>query len=120
MHKMCKMTKWSTYKILAATEGNIYLLDTLKKIGLYTNDVSSFVSKQSMHKNVNTCVDTKVKRITITMHSKLVDALAFPKRLRQRKNSEKKLVLKKYKNKKSLGRRILSDMVLRYKQTKFN
>ena len=80
--------------------------------------MSSFVSKQSMHKKVNVCVDTKVKRIA--MHSKLVDALSFAKRLRQRKNSEKKLVLKKYKDKKSLGMRILSDLVLRYKQTKIN
>ena len=37
---------------LAATEANLHLFSTLKKLGLSTNDVSSFVNKQVIHKKV--------------------------------------------------------------------
>ena len=88
---------WMTLCLLAATEGNIHLFSTLKRKNLSTNDVSSFLSKQTIHKRVNSCVDVKVRKAA--MHSKLVDALAYAKRLRQQRNSLKKQVLKKYLNK---------------------
>ena len=36
-----------TLRKLAVTEGNLYLFTTLKSLGLSTNDVTHFVSKQS-------------------------------------------------------------------------
>ena len=108
---------WKTFSALAATEGNIYLFDALIKRGLATNDVANFVSKQSLHKRKNSCVDDKVSKLA--MKSKLVDALAFAKKLRQDKNVAKKAVLKKYRSQKLKGRNIVSSIVQRYRQTRY-
>ena len=48
----------------------------------------------------------------------LVDALAFAKRLRQKKNKERRLVLRKYKENKSLGKKVISELVQRYRLTR--
>ena len=65
------------YEKLAATEANVYLFKTLKSMNLATNDVTSFVRKQSEIKRVNSSPDTHVMRSA--MKSKLVDALAYVK-----------------------------------------
>ena len=65
---------------LAVTEGNLYLFTTLKRLGLSTNDVSSFVDKQSLHKRVLKSVDNRVRKTA--MQSKIKDAVVFTKRLR--------------------------------------
>ena len=44
-----------TLKKLAATEGNLYLFNTLKGMGLSTNNVTNFVLKQSTCKLSLTC-----------------------------------------------------------------
>ena len=105
---------WNAYKALAEQEGNVYLLSNLKKMGLATNDVWNFVEKQSLHKRVNCSMDTKV--MASAMRSKLVDACAFVKRLRQLKNTLRNRVTRKYHHSKSKGKRIIDDMVKRYKK----
>ena len=71
---------WMTYKALAETEGRVHLFSTLRNMGLATNDIMSFVEKQSMHKRVNRELDNKV--MSSAMKSKLVDACTHMKRLR--------------------------------------
>ena len=107
---------WKTLYALAVTEGKIYLFDTLIKKGLSTNDVTSFVTKQTLHKKVQICVDDKVRKSA--MRSKLSDALAYAKRLRQEKNAAKKQVLKKYRSQKLKGREVLSELIQKYRQTR--
>ena len=107
---------WKTLEILAATEGNIHLFDALIKKGLSTNDVTSFVSKQTIHRKVNLCVDDKVRKLA--MKSKLTDALAFAKRLRQDKNVAKRQVLKKYRSQKLKGKQVVSNLIQKYRQTR--
>ena len=107
---------WLTLKNLAATEAKIYMFHTLIRRGLATNDVQSFSYKQSIHKKVNVGVDHKVRRTA--MQSKLSDALAFACRLRQEKSSLKKRIQRLYRNSKSKGRRILADLLKRYRRTK--
>jgi len=41
------------YEKLAATEAKIFMFDTMKNLGIATNDVWKFVIKQSSHKRVN-------------------------------------------------------------------
>lgn len=62
---------WETLKALAVTEGNIYFLSALKKLGLSTKDVKFFAEKQVCHKRVKKDKDTKVVRSA--MQSKIVD-----------------------------------------------
>ena len=71
---------WGSLKALAVTEGNIFFLTTLKKLGLATKDVRSFVEKQVCHKKVKKVTDTRVLRSA--MQSKITDACAYAKRLR--------------------------------------
>ena len=73
-----------TYEKLARTEANIHVFTTLKELGLATNDILSFANKQTIHKRVLKLPDQKV--IQSALKSKLVDALSFAKRLRQRRN----------------------------------
>ena len=72
-------------KRLAVTEGNIHLFSRLKTLGIGTNDVENFAKKQVYHKKVHTMIDPKVLRVA--MGSKLADACAHAKRLRQQKIS---------------------------------
>ena len=51
----------SVYDRLAATEANIFMFETMKSMGLATNDVSNFVQKQSIHKRVNCQPDYKIQ-----------------------------------------------------------
>ena len=76
-----------TYEKLAETEANVYIFNTLKGMNLATNDVKNFVRKQTIHKRVQTKPDSKVQNAA--MRSKLSDALAFAKRLRQKRNTLK-------------------------------
>ena len=105
-----------TLRKLAVTEGNLHLLTTLKKLGLSTNDVSNFVDKQLIHKKVVTQSDSKVRRVA--MHSKIVDASAYAKRLRQEKNLWRKRLFKKYQGNKSKGRRVMDELLQKYKHQK--
>ena len=107
---------WDTFRALAGTEGKIYMFSTLKALGLATNDVRNFVSKQTMHKKVEMNVDVKLKKSA--MQSKLRDACAYAKRLRQDKNYLRTKVLKKYQNCKSIGKKVVNDMVYRYRKLK--
>ena len=61
-----------TLEKLAATEGNIELFGNLLKLGVATNEVKSFILKQSIHKKVSTKPDFKVQKAIIK--SKLQDA----------------------------------------------
>ena len=104
---------WRTYRALAETEGSVYLLSTLKTLGLATNEVKSFVVNQTVHKKVDGRIDHKVR--SAAMKSKLIDACTHAKRLRQKKNTLKERVAKKYQHMKSKCRRIFENMVKRYR-----
>ena len=58
MHVVASRTKTvegrllETLRGIAVTEANLHLLSMLKKLGLSTNDVSSFVEKQTIHKRL--------------------------------------------------------------------
>ena len=106
---------WKTLKCLAETEGTIHLLSTLKSRGLATNDIRNFVVKQTVHKKILTDVDARVRNCA--MQSKLIDALAHAKRLRQTKNSLKQKILKKYRTK-AKGKRIVKGLVDKYRNLK--
>ena len=105
-----------TYEKLAETESNIYTFNTLKGMNLATNDVKNFVQKQTIHKRVQTKPDFKVQKAA--MRSKLSDALAFAKRLRQRRDTLKSRLVKKFACKRSEGRRVLDNLVTHYKNYK--
>ena len=107
---------WGTLKLLAGTEGNIYLLSTLIKMGLATNDVRHFVFKQTMNRKSNKKVDNKLKRSA--MQSKLNDACSYAKKLRQMKNSLRKKTLHKYLTDGQTGKKVYGDMVKRYRVLK--
>ena len=81
---------WRTLRSLADTEANVYLFSTLRSLGLATNDVRNFVDKQAKHKKMNKLGDSRVKRQC--MQSKLVDAYAYAKKLRQIKSLQKKRI----------------------------
>ena len=76
---------------IAATEANIYIFTTLKSMDLATNDVTSFIVKQTSHKRVNAKPDLKVLRAA--MKSKIDDATAYLKRLRQQRDKFRKKVI---------------------------
>ena len=85
----CQLEKM--YCKIAATEANIELFATLLSLGLATNDVKNFVQKQTIHKRVSSKPDLKVQRLA--MRSKLSDACAHAKRLRQERDALKKRVM---------------------------
>ena len=103
---------------LAVTEGNLHLFSTLRKLGLSTNDVTNFVSKQASHKKVKLEIDAKGR--AAAMKSKIVDASAHAKRLRQEKNLCRQRVLKKYRGNKSLGRKVLDELLTKYRDRKLH
>ena len=84
----------ATYLKLARTEANIFMFTKLKAMNLATNDVTSFVEKQTIHKKASALPDMKVKRAA--MKSKVVDALAYAKRLRMERDVLKKRIAKKF------------------------
>ena len=49
----CRLRR--TFEKIADTEANIHLFETLKRMGLATNDVSNFFKKQENHKRVKSC-----------------------------------------------------------------
>ena len=104
-----------TYELLAVTEANIEMFNTLIKLNLATNDVSNFLKKQTIHKRVDVKPDLKV--LKHAMRSKLTDACAFSKRLRRKRDVLKSRVAKKL-GTNSNGRRVLEDMVKRYRVKK--
>ena len=114
-HKSVEGKLWEVFGAIARTEANMYLFGTLKSLGLCTNDVGNFVSKQRVHKKASLAVDTRVMRSA--MHSKLTDACMHAKRLRQEKNKLKGKVLKKYQDK-NVAKKILSNMVRKYRIVK--
>ena len=85
---------WEAYGDLAVTEANVHFLCKLHQSGLSTNDVKNFAKKQTTHKRTDKSTDHKV--VKSAMKSKVVDALAQAKRIRQQKNLLKKRVEKKY------------------------
>ena len=85
---------WGTFKALAETEGTIHLIITLKNLGLATNEVRSFAMKQVIHNKNSKTLDTKVTYSA--MKSKLSDACAYAKMLRQRKNTQRNRLTRKY------------------------
>ena len=101
-----------TYERLAGAEANVFLFSTLKSMNLATNDVTSFVTKQSTHKRVSKLPDLSVKRAA--MKSKLLDALSFAKRLRQKRDLLRRRVLVKFSSRKSHARDVLSELVDHY------
>ena len=105
---------WVTLRLLAATEGNIHLFNSLKNKNLATNDVSNFIKKQTIHRKVDKREDFKLKKAA--MHSKLVDALSFASRLRQRKKIQRNEVMKFYKERKTYGRKVIKDLVDKYRE----
>ena len=88
----CQLKK--TYELLADTEANIDMFDALIKLNLATNDVLSFINKQTIHKKVVRQPDLKVQKLA--MSSKISDAVAFSKRLRKQRDILKARVSKKY------------------------
>ena len=108
----CRLKR--TYERLAETEANIQLFIKLKGMGLATNDVSSFVKKQVIHKRVIKCPDTKV--LKASMQSKLIDAVAFAKKLRVQRDNEKSKLSKIYSSCKSRGRRVLEALYEHYRE----
>ena len=106
-----------TLSNLAVTEGNsLYLFTTLKRLGLSTNDVSSFVDNQSLHKRILKGVDNRVRKTM--MQSKINDAIVFAKRLRQEKNVLKHRILRKYPENKCRARSIVKDLLQKYRSSK--
>ena len=104
---------WGTFRALAEAEGVVYFLTTLKKLGLATNEVRSFVDKQILHKKMTNSRDSRV--LNSAMRSKVSDACAYAKKLRQTKNILRNRVTRKYRDSKSKCRKILDDMVRRYR-----
>ena len=101
---------------LAVTETNIELFGTLMKLGLATNDVNSFIQKQTSHKKANDRPNFRVQRAA--MRSKLDDACAHARYLRRLRDTLRKRVLKKFSSRKSFCRRLLEDLNVKYKQRK--
>ena len=102
----------STYSKLARTEANIYMFMKLKSMNLATNDVSSFVAKQTTHKKALTAPDMKLRRVA--MKSKIVDALTYAKRLRHERDVLKRRVARKFCTRKAQGRKTCADLVALY------
>ena len=107
---------WETCRALAGTEGNIYLFSTLKSLGLATNDVKHFVEKQTIHKKADKKVDVKLMKSA--MQCKLKDACAHAKRLRQDKNCLRNKVFSKYRNSGTQAKKIVNDIIIRYRNLK--
>ena len=105
-----------TLEKLAVTESNIELFSTLICMGLATNDVKNFVTKQTIHKRVDKSPDLKVQKIS--MKSKLKDACAFAKRLRQQRDVLKRRLARKYSDRKAYGRRMLDSLLEKYRNSK--
>jgi len=105
-----------TYQKLAAAEANIFLLSKLKSMDLATNDVTSFVNKQFVHKRILFKPDVKVQRAA--MHSKLKNALVFTSQLRQERVTLKRKISRKYSNLNTKARRICYELVDFYHKIK--
>ena len=115
--KIVECRLWNTYEKLAATEGNVKLFDACIKMNLATNDVFNFVNKQTIHKRARKGgFDFKVQRAAMT--SKLKDALAYAKKLRQVRDKQKKKLSSKLCSNKSLERTTLKNLADRYKEIK--
>ena len=101
-----------TYHKLAAVEAKIYMFSTLKSMNLSTNDVSSFVNGQTLHKRVLVKPDVKVQKAA--MKSKLLDALMYARTLRRHRDLLKKKISSKYSDSKTKSRKICSELVELY------
>ena len=88
----------------------------LKFMNLATNDVTSFVDKQTIHKKASALPDMKVKRAP--MKIKIVDALTYAKRLRLERDLLKRRIARKFCSKKAQGRKICSALVALYHEEK--
>ena len=105
-----------TLRNLAATEAKLHLFSILKRLGLGTNDIANFVTKQTIHKKVIKNVDGRVQRSA--MQSKIMDAAAYAKRLRQDKNTLRQRIYKKYQGNKSMGKKVVADLLDGYRRVK--
>ena len=107
---------WVTLKLLAGTEAKIHLFSTLKRLGLATHDVGHFVQKQTIHRKASKQIDSKLKKSA--MQSKLSDACAYARRLRQTKNNLKNRILNKYSSNRQEGKRVVTEFIQRYRVLK--
>ena len=107
----CKLNL--TYHKLAAVEAKIYLFSTLKSLNLSTNDVTSFVMGQTIHKRILVKPDVKV--LKAAMKSKLLDALMYARKLRRQRDLLKRKISSKYSDSKGKSRKICLDMVELYR-----
>ena len=101
---------------IAATEANVELFEKLLKLGLATNDIKNFILKQSAQKRILCKPDFKVLRSA--MRSKLSDACAFLKRLRRLRDTLKKRIARKYSSRKAYGRKVVDELVSKYREKK--
>ena len=108
---------WETLRLLAGTEANMHLFGTLKKLGLATNDVRHFVNKQTIHRKASKNIDFKLKKSA--MQTKLGDACAYAKKLRQTKNILRNKVLQKYCDRQE-GKKVVADLVNKYRVLKMD
>ena len=106
----------TTYSKLAVTEANLELFTKLIKLNLATNDVKSFVSKQTSHMRCSNKLDVKVQRVA--MQSKIHDASSYAKVLRRERDALKRKISNKYGGCKSKCRRLLESFFHEYKETK--
>ena len=99
-----------TYEKIAVTEANMELFNTLINLGLATNDVKNFIVKQTIHKKADSISpDLKVQKLA--MRSKLRDACAYIRQLRQQRDMLRSKVARKFNDRKSFGRKILNEWV---------
>ena len=107
-----------TYARLAETEANLFLFSKLQALGMATNDVANFVKKQTIHRKANHTPDLKVQKAA--MRSKMTDALAYAKRLRQQRDTLKKRIQRKYSSRKCAGKKLLEQELKQYQKHKEN
>ena len=93
---------------LTETESNIKLFLKMIRTGVATNDVRSFLQKQTGMKRSTKRIDKKT--LKSSMKSKLQDALVYARALRQDANKLRKKVMVKHNENKSQGRSILRSI----------
>ena len=85
-------------------------------MGMATHDVANFVRKQTIHKRTKMCPDLKVQKVA--MQSKLVDAVAYSKRLRRQRDALKGKLYRQYSSNKARVRRKLEALAKQYNELK--
>ena len=94
-----------TCKSIAEVEANVEMFTQMTKNAIATNDVRNYVKNQAMIKKYNKGLNKGL--IKCSMKSKLNDACADLKHLHDKRNKQRRDVLKAYDEDKSLGRKII-------------